>query len=411
MSLPKIELLDNAIENYQNTDTSTLYKIKKVPFFKKIKNEIQLTKLANQLMDDLDPYKNKTFTSITTKELKQVRDAFLTFMVKQDRKKLLYNFPFLELFMKMGYFEAADELFGQASKNDGELQTLEVFQGLRNFWIMNSLQMYFDNSVKKTDSIYAFSLLYPYTDNFLDDITIDSKEKGLFNKRFDEYISGKNLEADNFLETRVFKLFDLIENQYDRSEYPKIYKSLELLQHTQKESMKQYDEKPLNRDDLLRIVFLKGGTTVMTDAFLVKGDLSNNEMQFAFNYGTLLQMLDDFEDTIEDFNEGHQTLFSTQKGYLDKEVERLVGYIFNLTEEVDEDTEVQKFLKEVIRNCAFLLISDAIGRNKELVSKEFYKSFEAAVNVRLSFFNKLKNYLESLLTHFDLSQPIGKKSE
>lgn len=411
MSLPYIELLDHAVKNYQEVDTSILDQMDKVSLFKKGKNEVQLTRLANQLLEDLTPYRNKTFTSITTEELKQVRNAFLTFMTKQDRKNLLYDLSFLELFMKVGYFEAADGLFARASKNDGELQTSEVFQGLRNFWIMNSLQMYFDNPVKRTDSIYAFSLLYPYTDNFLDDTKIEVEEKELFNQRLDKYISGKNFEPDNFLESRIFKLFDLIENQYDRSEYPKIYESIELLQNTQKDSMKQYDEEALSRDELLRIVFLKGGSTVMTDAFLVKGDLSKNEMQFAFNYGSLLQMLDDFEDAIEDFNEGHQTLFSTQKRPLDDEVERLIGYMFKVTEETSADTEVQKFLKEVIRTCAFLLISDTIGRNTELISKKFYKTFQTTTNVRLSFYNKLKNYLETLLTNFDLSQPIGQKSE
>jgi len=410
MSIPKQELLDDAVNNYYDADASTLYNMDKVSLFKKIGNEVQLIKLADKLMNDLEPYKKESFMSISVGDIKQIRDSFLAFLTKQDRKSLLYDLPFLELFMKVGYFDTADQLFARAAKEDGNLQTLEVFQGLRNFWITNSLQMFFGLPVQMKDSIYALSLLYPYTDNFLDDININVEEKDEFNHRFEDYITGAAHEPKNSLESKVFELFNLIAEQYDRSEFPKIYEAMQILQDTQIDAMKQYSEEPLDRDELLRIVFLKGGMTVLTDALLVKPNLSAEDMQFTFNYGSLLQMLDDFEDTVEDFNEGHKTLFSTKNGFLDKEVEKLIGYIFKVTEETEKDTEIQKFLKEIIKSCSFLLISSAIARNKNLVSKRFYKDFESVIKVRLTFFNKLDNYLDKSLNQFDFTEPIGKKN-
>jgi hypothetical protein len=46
-------------------------------------------------------------------------------------------------------------------------------------------------------------------------------------------------------------------------------------------------------DKILPISFFKGGTSVLADAFLVKGNLNIKEMHFAFAYGSFLQLLDD----------------------------------------------------------------------------------------------------------------------
>lgn len=48
------------------------------------------------------------------------------------------------------------------------LEVDDVYQALRNIWIMNSLQISMGLRVDCTDSMFAYSLLYPYTDNLMD---------------------------------------------------------------------------------------------------------------------------------------------------------------------------------------------------------------------------------------------------
>ena len=45
----------------------------------------------------------------------------------------------------------------------------EIGQAMRNVWIMNISQVLLNVEVKFTNAIFAYSMLYPYTDNILDD--------------------------------------------------------------------------------------------------------------------------------------------------------------------------------------------------------------------------------------------------
>jgi hypothetical protein len=42
---------------------------------------------------------------------------------------------------------------------------------------MNSLQIFWGLPLEMTPSVYAYSMLYPYTDNFLDNPEVNSEEK------------------------------------------------------------------------------------------------------------------------------------------------------------------------------------------------------------------------------------------
>lgn len=71
-------------------------------------------------------------------------------------------------------------------------------------------------------------VLYPYTDNLIDDPQISNVEKMIFSSRFRERLSGEKIEASNRTENAVFRLVEMIENQYSRNDFPELFASLSL---------------------------------------------------------------------------------------------------------------------------------------------------------------------------------------
>lgn len=304
--IPIEVLLNCAINEYLSSDESQLKKLKKVSFIKKIRNQRTLKRLSQKLMHDLEPYKTELQEKInpepdfSSPEIKMVKSIITDFILEVDKRKLVFDRPFLNFFIEQGYLEVAQEFITRARKEDSELKSEEIFQAMRNVWIMNSLQIFWGLPLEMTPSVYAYSMLYPYTDNFLDNPQVNSEEKIKFNKRLSKVLNGENLTPANFIEEKVFSLVGQIESEYRRDRFPKVFDSLRLIQEAQIESIKQHTDEMLANDKILPISFFKGGTSVLADAFLVKENLNIKEMHFAFAYGSFLQLLDDLQDAVAD---------------------------------------------------------------------------------------------------------------
>src|SRR5438270_9186091 len=80
--------------------------------------------------------------------------------------------------------------------------------------------------------------------------------------------------------------------------------------------------------DLLRLTFAKGGTSVLADAYLAAGSLTESEATFAFNWGVLLQLADDLDDLPLDREHGFVNLFSqaAEQGPLDQLTNRTLNF-------------------------------------------------------------------------------------
>ncbi|MDF2840080.1 MAG: hypothetical protein K0Q99_852, partial [Clostridia bacterium] len=315
-SIPIEVLLNGAINEYLSNNESQLKKLKKVSFIKKIRNKRALKGLSEKLMNNLEPYKTELQEKLNSKpdfsspEVKMVKSIVTDFILEVDKRKLVFDRPFLNFFLEQGYLEVAQEFITRARKEDSELKYEEIFQAMRNVWIMNSLQIFWGLPLEMTPSVYAYSMLYPYTDNFLDNPEVNGEEKIKFNQRLSKVLNGEKLTPTNFIEEKVFSLVDQIESQYSRDRFPEVFDSLRLIQEAQTESIKQDKDELLAYDEILPISFFKGGTSVLADAFLVKGTLTIKEMNFAFAYGSFLQLLDDLQDAVADKRDNHQTLFS-----------------------------------------------------------------------------------------------------
>lgn len=401
-------LLQTAVASFQQGDSSILGKHKKITYFKKRRNEYRLRKLTESLIKALDPYLASDYKEITSEQKIKIKALVTTFILAIDERKLLFDRPFLRFFLDQGYLDVAEAFMLQAQTDDASLKGEDVFQAMRNVWIMNSLQLCWDIPLSLTPPIYAYSMLYPYTDNFLDNPSIPRQAKELFSKRLNAVLRGEEANSNSakmdFIsgdesnpdEKRVFELIDTIETAYPRNKYPQVFEAILLISLAQEKSLAQDESYSLSREECLNLSFFKGGSSVLADAFLVQADLTPEQMRFSFEYGTFLQLIDDLQDAIVDRANGQKSLF-TDNRYADEDVLRLIAYIDRVNESDVHDRANMSLIKEVIAKCSLTMIMDAVGRNPGLISPALYRQVESYAMVRLSFFAEFEAKVSKLM--------------
>ena len=301
----------------------------------------------------------------------------------------------------------AQELFGataaflRRARAWGEAQGLELgagelFQALRNVWIMNGLQVLLGRPVAVTPSVFAYSMLYPLTDNFLDDPAVPGAAKAAFNRRLGRRLAGRPAVALDRRERGVFALVGEIEGEHSRAAFPRVYEALLAIHRGQGRSLRQQTgDRPAGHrptaGELLRWSVEKGGSSVLADGFLVAGEPGAAELELLFGYGVLLQLLDDLQDASADREAGHWTLFSLAAACErpDVDLDRLVGRLARFIPralagaERFEAAGWEVAFDLIRRHCPLLLIQ-AVGDQRELFAAETVARVEARSPVRFA---------------------------
>jgi hypothetical protein len=277
----------------------------------------------------------------------------------------------------------------------------DLWQALRNAWIGNSLQMLLDLPVEMRPGLFAYSMLYPLTDNLLDDPDLAGGAKRAFNDRFGRRLAGLPVEPQGPAEAAVFRLVRRIEGEFPRGDFPEVYGSLLAIHRGQGRSLAQQDDPTLSDEDILAISCQKGGSSVLADVHLVRGRPAPHEERFAFGYGVFLQLLDDLQDVEADLAAGHQTLFTraVSRGHLDGVTARLARF-------VDRVLDGQAILgapaladrKDLIRrNCGSLLVG-AVAEHPRRFTRRFRRSVEEQWPFSLRSLRRLRRRAESRFT-------------
>ena len=402
-------LLDQTLADFGASRESPFLEMRKISYVEKLFNEREIKKHSEKLFKKLEPFKNLKNEQLSEADKEMITRAFKEYILKLDQKKLFFDKPFLGYFMEMGYLESTNAFIENAKAHDPGLEVSDLFQAIRNVWIMNSLQLFFGLKVAMTPSIFSYSMLYPYTDNYLDDPVISKEDKKNFNARFQMVLEGKTPENIIPEEDKIFAMIRNIEGQYARRTNPEVFQSLLLIQDAQVSSMNQNAETKIASDTILPLSFYKGGSSVLADSFLVKDNLNQDEMDFSFGYGSFLQLLDDFQDAEEDRSNHHWTLFSVKDDcdIYDSEVNKLLSFIYSVMNKHKFDTENETLIKDVIKECTIIMVMEVIGRNPHFVSEKLYKSLESYSKVRLSFYKEFKETALENLKGFDFNQSIG----
>ena len=299
----------------------------------------------------------------------------------------------LDLLLNDGFSAVATQLARQARQFDPGVSASDIFQASRNAWTACGLQVLLGRDMRLTPSIFAYSMLYPYTDNYLDDPATSRSAKLAFSERFRRRLDGDAPAPFNDREATIWRLVELIEEEYARADWPEVYDSLLAIHSAQENSVRllRSGSSPAGVD-ILKLSFEKGGASVLADAYLVAGSLSPDEAQFAFDWGVLLQLADDLQDLQQDLREGILTIFTQAAAHvpLGQPLDHLTTHTLNFGHRVMRQVDrmpsnrsahngaaaKHKSLAKMIRmSCSLLLIWSA-GESAKLYTSRYLAELE-----------------------------------
>ncbi|WP_139904649.1 hypothetical protein [Clostridium thermarum] len=360
----------------------------------KEENRLQTQYFLDKLVKLLHSLDNDSCNSAVKNEIKSLTTSFIN------------SNEFLNLNISKDYpndlIIATKDFINNSIKYDERFNFNDIFQALRNAWTMNLLQATFNIDIEMTEPVFGYSMLYPYTDNLLDTSHLSLEEKHLFSSRLKRRLVGELVLPLSPYEEQVFKLVTFIEDTYSRKDYYVLYKSLQYIHLLQTQSLRQQtNQSSLDLDKVIEISFSKGGLSVLTDAYLIRGELNLPEIIFSFGLGIALQLLDDLQDIKADEKEGNITIFthSMDKQYLDDNVTRLVNFISYLVDLIPNENKhyIQNIKQALKRNC-ILMVLFAASRNSKLFRKEFVENIQQFYPYPVSYMKKFNSILNSKCT-------------
>jgi hypothetical protein len=236
---------------------------------------------------------------------------------------------YCRLLSSEAFYETAVSFARDARRFDPALPLEDLGQALRNVWVGNSLQMLVGEPVRLTPALFAYSMLYPATDNVLDDPALSYAAKRTFNERLARRLEGDDSSPENEAEEKPWSLVAILEGDCPRETCPHVWAAVLGIQQAQVASVRQQQDRSLAERDLLDLTMAKGGASVLADLYLVAPMVDSAAGAFAFRYGVFLQMLDDLQDIGPDLAAGHETLFTraARQGHLDTLAGRLTAFI------------------------------------------------------------------------------------
>ena len=298
-----------------------------------------------------------------------------------------------------GFDHATKMFLRQVKKFDPDLKPENVYQAMRNIWIANSLQALMNLKMDCTAPLFAYSMLYPYSDNVNDDAGLSVAEKISMNQNFRRWLEGKSCAFKNETEQKIYLLVKMIEEQFPREKFPGVFQSLLGIFNAQIKSLIQQKRHHSNHGvDILDISFEKGGTSVLADGYLIRGDLKEELEGFCFGYGAFLQFADDIQDVDDDQQNGHQTIFTqlAEKNVLDPMANKLFNYMIRVVDLHLSDPAFQRLRELILKNC-FFMVQEAIGKTTQFYSPEFIQAIEQHFPFAFPYFQGVKKRLKGML--------------
>lgn len=302
-----------------------------------------------------------------------------------------------------GMVEASQEFARMARQFDPAISAGDIYQAGRNVMTMNFLQLLLGLPVEVTPSVFAYSMLYPYTDNYLDDPAISRTTKLAFNHRFQQRLEGEAVRPANAYENAINRLVEMIESQWERSRYPQVYESLLAIHTAQARSMNLVAPGASPYElDVLGVSFEKGGVSVLADGYLVAGWIPPEQASFMFGYGAYTQLMDDLEDLEGDMREGCMTVFSQTAGRWP--MDGITNRMMHFGRAIFGDLSIfpspaSAGLQEIIDRSMETVLIDIIGRSSKYYSKRYLGDLERHHPFRFASVRKQREKLVRQKVH------------
>jgi hypothetical protein len=282
----------------------------------------------------------------------------------------------------------AAEFSRAARRFDAAIAASDIYQATRNAWTAAGLRRLHGLDMRLTPAVTAYSLLYPYTDNYLDDHTVGPAYKQAFNRRLRLWLKGEPGPPATAHESKVYELVRLIEKNVPRASARDLYVSLLAIHDAQSRSLRLRREHRPTDEEILAVTFEKGGTSVLADAYLAVGTLTPAQVEFAFGWGVFLQLVDDLQDLAEDASSGIVTPFSQSVGQVQFNhlTNRLIRFGDAILTRLDGFRGKQLApLKHLIRDSAITLIISAAGAARDFYTSDCVADLERRSRFRFSY--------------------------
>jgi hypothetical protein len=298
-----------------------------------------------------------------------------------------------------GFMPVGTSLARWARRFDPALSMEGIIQAARNAWTACGLQPLLGVPLVLTPSILGYSLIYPYSDNLLDDEDISGDAKLRFSRRLRRRLLGETLPAEDHRERSMWALIALVETQYPRPLYPNVFECLLAIHRAQECSVGQIRSRDsCSEIECLRVSCAKGGSSVLADACLAYGSMTRQESRFAFEWGVLLQLGDDLQDVREDIRRGSMTLFSRAAAAgrpLDGLTIQLLKFSEHVGRRMKELPGGTVVFKELLAMSWKSLIIGAVADSREFFSAAFLREAEPFSPFGFDFLRARKDRLAS----------------
>jgi hypothetical protein len=325
---------------------------------------------------------------VTQRQRKAMRDRVVAAFGRFSATALDLEQDAIDLLTRQ-FLPVGASLAQWARRFDPALGMPDIIQACRNAWTACGLQSLLGERIRITPAILGYSLLYPYSDNYLDDADISTEAKVRFSNRFRQRLRGEDLQAGNRREEALWQLIQLVETQFERKRFPQVYNCLLSIHRAQEQSVRQiHAQQNYSEAETVKLSCQKGGSSVLADACLANGRLNEQEGRFAFEWGVLLQLGDDLQDVREDLRSGSMTLFShaaAEGQALDVLTVQLLGFAEHVGKQMDCLPHGTAMLKTLLKMSWRSLIIRAVADSHQFFSPAFVQEAERCSPFRFEF--------------------------
>jgi len=271
-----------------------------------------------------------------------------------------------------------------------ELSIEGIGQATRNYIVYAMFNEIHQMKPGFNKASFGYSMLYPFTDNYIDSKNYSHKEKIEYNQIIKDQIEGKEVHTKSEHQLKTCKLLQMIETEYPRDSNSTIFMLLLMMLEAQEDSMRQQNRGfTLTAEEILDISLYKGGISVLIDRFFVKKEITREDLIFYFGLGFFLQMADDLQDIKEDSMDGNQTIFTVDLNC--QQEEKIVNKLIHFIRRISDSYQIENnmFKNFILSNC-YQLIYSSIAGSKDFFSKEYLNKLERYLPVTYHFLENMK---------------------
>ena len=346
----------------------------------KTENEKNIQTISADLRQQVD-----NFSRFPIGRKRWKRKALNSFKKVLSTESILGTHRFLNQQTLDAFQEELMEFLRQARRFSPELSIDGIGQAIRNYIVylmFNEL-----NQVKYgfNTACFGYSMLYPFTDNFIDSNEYSHEEKKQYNQMIRDKIEGKVIHPASIHQKKTCDLLQAIESKYPRDNDSTVFNLLLMMLEAQEASLLQQNTiSTLTSEERLDISLYKGGISVLIDRFFVEKEITEEDLLFYLEFGFFLQLADDLRDIDEDNKNGNQTIFTLDLQF--EQQEKIVNKMLHFLQQIMDSYQAENsfFKSFVLANC-YQLIYLSVAGSKCFFSKEYLDKLENYINVTYLF--------------------------